>query len=442
MLEPNNEFNWRVIGRSVRGASHIRKNLPNQDAIKLIPWQSESQTPHLILAVSDGHGSAKCFRSDVGSDIATTTAITVLKDFAQTLGETSDDEMTHQQVQQITQQLVRVWGRNVTSHWRANPFLEEEFASLSPRDAEAIKSSPLVAYGATLLAVLVAMRHVIYLQLGDGDILCVGPQRNVYRPIPHDSRLIANETTSLCTPNAAGEMRWKIERVAQDTAPAMILVSTDGYSNSFENEASFQKIGTDYLDMSINARMSDVDDQLERILNDTSQNGSGDDITLGIIKSTARDMETSIAVNSSDIEKLKAAMYKVDAEFSDRIRSLEQRHSDAISAIRDEMSAIRARSDLEKSDRGAKSDELKRLKLMFFLNLALLLITFMIAGYVLSLAMSQKSMPQTRGNTVVGAVASPPTVAEQKRPAPGPAQNGAATGPSPGTGEPNGLSTK
>ena len=59
---------WRAIGRSVRGASHVRSSLPNQDAIAWFPESGEG--PPLIVAVSDGHGSPRNFRSDVGSKIA------------------------------------------------------------------------------------------------------------------------------------------------------------------------------------------------------------------------------------------------------------------------------------------------------------------------------------------------------------------------------------
>ena len=59
---------WRAIGRSVRGASHVRSSLPNQDAIAWFP--DSGKGPPLIVAVSDGHGSPRNFRSDVGSKIA------------------------------------------------------------------------------------------------------------------------------------------------------------------------------------------------------------------------------------------------------------------------------------------------------------------------------------------------------------------------------------
>jgi hypothetical protein len=62
------EQEWRVIGDTVPGASHLRAGIPNQDAI-LCLRQSSARLP-VIVSISDGHGSNKCFRSDRGSRFA------------------------------------------------------------------------------------------------------------------------------------------------------------------------------------------------------------------------------------------------------------------------------------------------------------------------------------------------------------------------------------
>lgn len=79
MVGETHKPEWRAIGKSVQGASHVRANRPNQDAIRLVP-ESGRDLP-LILAVSDGHGSAKCFRSDKGSACAVEAVTSVLQDF-------------------------------------------------------------------------------------------------------------------------------------------------------------------------------------------------------------------------------------------------------------------------------------------------------------------------------------------------------------------------
>ena len=83
MSDDGHAPSWRVVGGSVRGAAHVRSGLPNQDAIRWLP-ESGAGLP-LILVASDGHGSAKCFRSDVGSRLAVDVTATVLQEFIENL---------------------------------------------------------------------------------------------------------------------------------------------------------------------------------------------------------------------------------------------------------------------------------------------------------------------------------------------------------------------
>src|SRR3954468_9461547 len=79
---------WRVLGCSVRGASHRRAHLPNQDAIA---WaaQPTGGGRSAILSVADGHGAAASFRSATGSALAVQAAIGLLTEF---LGEQANSE--------------------------------------------------------------------------------------------------------------------------------------------------------------------------------------------------------------------------------------------------------------------------------------------------------------------------------------------------------------
>jgi hypothetical protein len=58
---------WQVTGCSVLGASHRRKGTENQDHIKY-----HDERGRAIVALADGHGSAKSFRSAKGSEFAVT----------------------------------------------------------------------------------------------------------------------------------------------------------------------------------------------------------------------------------------------------------------------------------------------------------------------------------------------------------------------------------
>ncbi len=55
--------------------------------------------------------------------------------------------------------------------------------------------------------------------------------------------------------------------------PALILVSTDGYSNSFSTDEGFFKIGRDYQQMFKSNLTEEVRQKLEGFLQETSEKG-------------------------------------------------------------------------------------------------------------------------------------------------------------------------
>ncbi len=282
---------WRAIGQSVRGAAHVRMELPNQDAIL---WYPESgQGPPLILAVSDGHGSAKCFRSHIGSRLATKAAVRTLRDLLAGQPDPANlSAIKRTAEERLPRELVRWWRDAVEAHLKQSPISQEELKALeAKRDAKArkaVEDNPILAYGATILCALVTDASILYLQLGDGDILVTldegadAARGEVIRPLPQDARLFANETTSLCMKDAWREVRFRFQAL-YGPLPALILLATDGYANSFVNETAFLKVGTDILDILRTDGLSAVEDSLPLWLEEASQAGSGDDITLGII---------------------------------------------------------------------------------------------------------------------------------------------------------------
>lgn len=308
-----NKSRWSCSGCSRRGASHFRSGLPNQDAIY---WTPDPHTP-LVMAVSDGHGSPKNFRSEQGSQIAVQVAVDMLlRSYHSFRGDgmlSSDIERWLKQ--SLAKRLVESWQSAVNAHWQANPFTEAEWARLLKGNShgarKSIESNPILAYGATLLAVLVTDQFVFCLQLGDGDILSVSVTGETTRPLANDERLMANETTSLCMKNAWEECRVEIVEYELEDFPALILLSTDGYSNSFTSEPDFLKIGSDYLNMIKESGLSQVIEQLPSFLDYASQNGSGDDITLGIIYQNQQDNQIYIDLEETPLKPQKIATRRV-----------------------------------------------------------------------------------------------------------------------------------
>jgi hypothetical protein len=291
---------WKTIIKSVRGASHLRSGLPNQDAIKFIS-ETGMGIP-VILAVSDGHGSLSYFRSDTGSRLAVEAACEVgtqfLKDYE---GKESVEDIKFKDV--ICREIVKCWLNKVKLDIKDRPFTPEEeiirektgdplkrteIQRFRPSASEGISENLILPYGSTVITIIVTWKYILYLQLGDGDILTVTAEGDVHRPISRDVRLIANETTSLCLPIAWDEFKFHYQPI-EHSQPALILVSSDGYANSYTDNKSFEKVGTDILTM-IQSEKDGVEKGIERIsdnldawLTETSDKGSGDDISVGII---------------------------------------------------------------------------------------------------------------------------------------------------------------
>lgn len=263
---------WRVFGRSVRGTSHRRRQIPNQDAFD---WATTPQG-HLVLAVADGHGSAACFRSDTGAALAVQCCIELIAEFNGRL------DFAQQFLDDVERdfklRLIARWREAVSAHLAENPFSVEEDLVVASRN----RRNPFTAYGSTLLAALASESQLLLLQIGDGDILMVSGGGRVSRPWPRDPRLLGVETTSLCTDDAASNVRLRVEPLTPES-PTLVLLCTDGYSNSFRDDSGFLKVGTDLLEMIQEDGPESVERDLEGWLEEASSLGSGDDVTLGVL---------------------------------------------------------------------------------------------------------------------------------------------------------------
>jgi hypothetical protein len=283
----NPAWRWAVIQESVRGASHLRSGLPNQDAITY--RAGTDGEPPIVLAVSDGHGSPKTFRSDIGARLAVETAADTVLKFLSAMGSSPASVIKAAAERLLATEILRDWRRAVSEHLLANPFSAaeldqlEQTAGVSAREAVQKELPHFLAYGATLLVVGVGADFMIFLQIGDGDMLVVRDDvREVQSPIDPDPALMANETTSLCMASAHKRFRSRFQFL-QGSAPALIIASTDGYSNSFATQDDFQRVGLDLLGMIESDGLDTVAGGLAGWLAEASHAGSGDDVTLGLI---------------------------------------------------------------------------------------------------------------------------------------------------------------
>jgi serine/threonine protein phosphatase PrpC len=291
--EPFGKNGWILNGASVVGASHYNMGVENQDSIY---WIQSNKNDVGILAVADGHGSKFHFRSNIGSRIATKTAAKMLYNF---FSEYQVNSTTISSVKDVIRyslpkRLVKNWNDNVKSHLLRYPFSHSELTKFSLNNnssfLQKLHTNPHIAYGSTLLTAVLTKNYIFIFQLGDGNILIVDENRNILSPFDkklqydgHEQNILPlNFTNSLCMDYSW--LEFDVGAYAHvDMVPRLVILSTDGYLNSFKNESGFYKLGIDYLDILDNYGVEYLQSKLQNILKETSLKGSGDDISLGYI---------------------------------------------------------------------------------------------------------------------------------------------------------------
>ena len=276
---------WNILGESVLGASHSSSKKPNQDAIGWAPKAPTSSAP-LVMALADGHGSERFFRSADGARFAVEVTLQELHRFARESQRLTDQQQLERQIKSLLASITRQWRERVLAHWTQHVWTPEESRWVQyEKNKTVVKEhidNPALFYGATLLAALVTEAFILYLQIGDGDILTISPSGKVTRPIPEDTRNIANETTSLCAPAAEKDFRaslqWRAERL-----PALIMLSTDGYSNCYQSDDDFFLVGSNIWKTIREQGVEEAGRSLKGWLEIATREGSGDDISVGLL---------------------------------------------------------------------------------------------------------------------------------------------------------------
>lgn len=214
------------------------------------------------MALADGHGS--CSHSDIGAELAVQVAVEALWQFGASMRSAAlalDTLQTCAQ-EQLAPYIVRAW---------------TERTSERAHEVE----QPLAAFGSTLLFALATPEYLLLGQLGDGDMLLVDREQGVKRPLGNSRNMVGEETSSLCQDEAWRELSLCV--LPAPSSESLLLLSTDGYSKSYETDAIFQKIGPDYLNMIGSVGIAAVNRELPRFLETVTNQGSGDDVTLGLV---------------------------------------------------------------------------------------------------------------------------------------------------------------
>lgn len=252
---------------SVRGAMHEADGSGCQDSARVYIGEDFA-----VAAVSDGHGSEKHFRSAAGSEMATRVAIRSVCDFRERNGGLDGifADNPDKAARRIAANIICGWNSEIAAHLRALP--------LNPHETEIFERyggiADEVMYGATLIVAAITENGCFGLQIGDGDFVAL-ENNEMCSPMPADTNLVGNLTTSLCDSDAIANFRHfycpnRFEGV---------MLSSDGLINSFGSVADFLSFGRRVL-----SAVSDENTApLAEHLHTRSRSGSRDDISIAAL---------------------------------------------------------------------------------------------------------------------------------------------------------------
>lgn len=263
----------KIYGVKVKGASHVRSGMPCQDNFQIERIGSNLS----IIAVADGHGSEKSPKSWNGSQIAVNVFCHVMTEYLMNYKESQEELITYLNRDgqiRFAQYICSEWQKRVKKSFRKTG---EEI----PLDEEGQPKWEDVyrLYGTTLLGLLITETYIFAFQIGDGDIVLVD-QRSI-SPVVETEKILGTETHSLSSKDP-----WKnavstvMKRDAGIDLPYLYMLSTDGFINSHASQADYEKTCRDYFDLIGEHGFDTVCGNLENWLNETSELGCGDDITL------------------------------------------------------------------------------------------------------------------------------------------------------------------
>jgi hypothetical protein len=269
---------WHVVIGSARGAAHHASGLPNQDSAA--SQAARRSDAAVIVAVADGHGHARHFRSAEGSALAVDVACRAaarmgaqMKAAELSAAAQVESAARHELVPTI----VTDWRHAVGGHITGQPYTAQEQSALDLAD------SPEVPYGSTLLVAMIAGHWLVCTQIGDGDLLAICPGGRSFSPVTADDRLDGHRTTSLCQPDAVASFRTSAHDLREIPLLALLL-ATDGYGNAQAEEPWQPGVGRDLAEFAAEHNHRWFEQQVpgwaQRC---ASADGSGDDTTIALL---------------------------------------------------------------------------------------------------------------------------------------------------------------
>ena len=273
-----------LLGARRRGASHALSGKPCQDAFQArIVWRGGQ--PHgVALVVADGHGSERHDRSDTGARLAAGCGVDLLRAKLRIMWA-ADDTAARTSIprwfrEEYPRILVRKWREAVLSDSRQRQSAASDLPCAVPCTPK--EQDTFERYGTTVIVGLLTANSCMVGQIGDGDAVLLretGPEE-LTKP---DQAMVGTSTWSLCS--LTPDRYWQVQSVPA-SASDILMLSTDGLSDSFADRQGFLAFGRDLFRLLNQDGRQEIKRLLPQWLDVYSRDGSGDDITVGLASAT------------------------------------------------------------------------------------------------------------------------------------------------------------
>lgn len=290
----------KSLNHTCQGASHIVAGKVCQDA----SWSSTDDGVTIAI-VSDGHGGARYFRSDVGSQMAVDATRDCVADFvknadgnlfagkpftqkqaisseADTQNLTKDTE-TDKALRHLFASIIYTWHAKIEKHAQENPISDAERQAVDPSHVSAFEKGEGLekTYGCTLMCCVVTPSYWFAFHVGDGKCIAFSEGGNWSEPIPWDERCFLNKTTSLCDSAALDEFRYCYEGDGQ--FPLAVILGSDGMDDSFGETENMVNFYVQVLKLIVRQGHDAALNEIKETLPELSKKGSQDDMSMAVV---------------------------------------------------------------------------------------------------------------------------------------------------------------
>ncbi|RDY24655.1 hypothetical protein CHF27_000190 [Romboutsia maritimum] len=201
-------MNYSVFASGVIGYKNRLKSKKSQDYMEYKVFDKGT-----ICALADGHSTEFFKYSYEGAKFACKSMISVLEKYLEKMQDLEND-LEKNIIQKI-----------IYNEWK--DMVEKHYYTLNP----VVFKTEYIKYGTTLIGVLISDEKIVYIKLGDGNILV--KKENKYTKVIDTKK---NRTVdSMGKENAHEKMMYFVDNIGTNKINN-IVIFTDGYENGFYSE--------------------------------------------------------------------------------------------------------------------------------------------------------------------------------------------------------------